>query len=171
VILTTALGFAMALGLPKLLGIDLHWGGAALTASFGIAGWVEFTLLRRGMNQRIGDTGLPGLIVRKALVLAPRLRRRRAWLKVAFPGLHRILAAVVVLGGFGLVYLGAAMLIKGPGIANPRSATASIALRVCDGRAGVELRVNLISQRLERPRANADTRGRRRGFRDGHGAA
>ncbi len=114
VILTTAFGFAMALGLPKLLGIDPHWGGAGLTVSFGIAGWVEFTLLRRGMNQRIGDTGLPGSLVAKLWSCAALAAAAALGLKLAFPTLPRILAAVVVLGGFGLVYLAAAMLIKVP---------------------------------------------------------
>jgi putative peptidoglycan lipid II flippase len=114
VTLTTALGFAMALGLPKLLGIDPHWGGAALTASFGIAGWAEYTLLRRGMNQRIGDTGLPGAFSVKLWSCAGLAAAAALGLKVAFPTLPRILAAVVVLGGFGLVYLAATMLIKVP---------------------------------------------------------
>jgi putative peptidoglycan lipid II flippase len=32
---------------------------AGLTASAGVAGWVEFVLLRRTLNRRIGRTGLP----------------------------------------------------------------------------------------------------------------
>jgi putative peptidoglycan lipid II flippase len=32
---------------------------AGLTASAGIAGWVEFLLLRRAMAARIGRTGMP----------------------------------------------------------------------------------------------------------------
>ena len=114
VILTTVFGFAMALGLPKLLGIDPHWGGAGLTVSFGIAGWVEFTLLRRGMNQRIGDTGLPASLTAKLWSCAALAAAAALGLKLAFPTLPAIVAAVVVLGGFGVVYLGAAMLIKVP---------------------------------------------------------
>ena len=78
------------------------------------AGWVEYKLLRRGMNQRIGDTGLPASLSVKLWSCAALAAAAALGLKVAFPGLHRILAAVVVLGGFGLVYLGAAMLIKVP---------------------------------------------------------
>ena len=40
-------------------GIDPKWGAAGLTASAGVAGWVEFLLLRRGLNRRIGRTGHP----------------------------------------------------------------------------------------------------------------
>ncbi len=58
VIVTTALGYLMAIPLPPVLGIDRRWGVAGLTISFGIAGWLEFALLRRALNRRIGRTGL-----------------------------------------------------------------------------------------------------------------
>ena len=47
VALTIGLGYLSALPLPRLLGIDPRWGAAGLTASAGMAGWVEFVLLRR----------------------------------------------------------------------------------------------------------------------------
>jgi putative peptidoglycan lipid II flippase len=59
VVLTTGLGYVCAIPLPRWLGIDPRWGVAGLTASAGVAGWVEFTLLRRTLNHRIGTTGLP----------------------------------------------------------------------------------------------------------------
>ncbi|MGH7604463.1 MAG: murein biosynthesis integral membrane protein MurJ [Gemmatimonadaceae bacterium] len=58
VILTTALGYFFALKLPGLLGLDPKLGAAGLTASAGIAGWVEFFLLRRELDTRIGRTRL-----------------------------------------------------------------------------------------------------------------
>ena len=59
VALTIALGFVFALLLPRWLGIDPSWGAAGLTSSAGIAGWVEFTLLRRGLADRIGIVSIP----------------------------------------------------------------------------------------------------------------
>ena len=58
VVLTTLLGYFFALVLPGLLGVDRKLGAAGLTASAGIAGWVEFYLLRREMDRRIGRTRL-----------------------------------------------------------------------------------------------------------------
>ncbi len=58
VALTTALGYVCAIPLPRLLGIPAEWGAAGLTASAGIAGWIEMLLLRRALNARIGRTGL-----------------------------------------------------------------------------------------------------------------
>src|SRR5208282_6905595 len=50
VLLTTILGYVSALPLPRLLGIAPRWGVAGLTISAGIASWVEFTLLQRGIR-------------------------------------------------------------------------------------------------------------------------
>jgi putative peptidoglycan lipid II flippase len=54
VTLTFGLGYLCALPLPRLLGLDQRWGTAGLTLSAGIAGWLEFLLLRRAMSRRIG---------------------------------------------------------------------------------------------------------------------
>jgi putative peptidoglycan lipid II flippase len=58
VILTTVLGYFFALVLPAALGLDRKLGAAGLTASAGLAGWVEFYLLRRELDKRIGRTRL-----------------------------------------------------------------------------------------------------------------
>ena len=58
VVLTTVLGYLFALVLPGLLGLDRKLGAAGLTASAGLAGWVEFYLLRRELDRRIGRTRL-----------------------------------------------------------------------------------------------------------------
>jgi putative peptidoglycan lipid II flippase len=55
----TALGWYAALHLPALLGVAPIWGAAGLTASAGVSGWIEFALLRRSFNARIGRTGVP----------------------------------------------------------------------------------------------------------------
>ncbi|HEY2012388.1 MAG TPA: murein biosynthesis integral membrane protein MurJ, partial [Bryobacteraceae bacterium] len=63
VALTAGLGYLCAIPLPPWLGIEPRWGVAGLTASAGVAGWVEFALLRRTLNRRIGSTGLPATLV------------------------------------------------------------------------------------------------------------
>ncbi len=60
VALTTLLGYLFAIPLPRLLGISQAWGAAGLTASAGLAGWVEMLLLRRGLNRRIGPDRAAG---------------------------------------------------------------------------------------------------------------
>lgn len=54
VALTIALGYFCALPLPRMLGIDHRWGVAGLTFSAGVAGWIEFAMLKRSLHTRIG---------------------------------------------------------------------------------------------------------------------
>ena len=67
VVLTVVLGYLFALPLPRLLGIDPRWGVAGLTLSAGMAGWVEFALLRRALQARIGAVGRVGFTCRTAM--------------------------------------------------------------------------------------------------------
>jgi len=104
VALTTVLGYLFALPLPVALHINPKWGVAGLTASAGIAGWIEFALLRRTLNRRIGKTGLAGLYVTK-LWLAALVAAGIGWgLKLLVGNLHPIPLAAVVLGGYGVSY-------------------------------------------------------------------
>jgi putative peptidoglycan lipid II flippase len=107
VTLTTILGYLCALPLPRLLGIDPRLGAVGLTASAGLAGWVEFLLLRHGLNQRIGSTGLP-LSRSTRLWGAAILAAGAAWaVKFAIGPHHPWIMAPAVLGPFGIAYLGA----------------------------------------------------------------
>jgi putative peptidoglycan lipid II flippase len=111
VTLTTVLGYLFALPLPRALGIDPKWGVAGLTASAGIAGWIEFALLRRSMNRRIGRTGLSGSYVVK-LWIAALLAADIGWtFKLLLGDLHPIPLAAVVLGGYGLAYFAVAFFL------------------------------------------------------------
>jgi putative peptidoglycan lipid II flippase len=65
VVLTAVLGVIAALWLPQWLGLSQKWGVAGLTASAGVAGWVEFMLLRHALAKRIGKTPLaPSFMLR-----------------------------------------------------------------------------------------------------------
>jgi putative peptidoglycan lipid II flippase len=122
VILTTALGYLAALPLPRLLGIEPRWGVAGLTISAGIASWVEFALLQRGMRARIGQVGQP----RAARVGVPYGFLAQVWiaaLLAAAParGLfyilgpnHAILKAVEVLSLYGVIFFAAGLAMKLP---------------------------------------------------------
>jgi len=106
VVLTSGLGYLFAIPLPKLLGIDAHWGVAGLTASAGIAGWVEFVLLRRTLNERIGRTGLPASLVVR-LWLAAVAAAAAAWgMKELVGPRPAILLAVLTIVPYGAVYFG-----------------------------------------------------------------
>jgi putative peptidoglycan lipid II flippase len=117
VVLTTALGWFAALPLPRLMGIEQRWGVAGLTISAGIASWVEFTLLQRGLRRRIGHVGVPpGFLVQvwiAALVSAAAGRGVLVGLRHAGHVGH-IVVAILVLGVYGVVYFAVALGLKLP---------------------------------------------------------
>ncbi|GAC1675739.1 MAG: murein biosynthesis integral membrane protein MurJ [Candidatus Acidiferrum sp.] len=105
VILTTILGYLSAIPLPHLLGIASRWGVAGLTISAGVSSWVEFALLRRSLNSRIGHTGLPSeYLVKGWSVALLAAGAGRGILFLTAEHLQRILLAAVVLGFYGGLY-------------------------------------------------------------------
>lgn len=114
VALTTALGYLFALPLPRALGIDPRWGVAGLTSSAGLAGWVEFYLLRRALNRRIGRTGLSATFVAR-LWGAALVSAAVAWgFKLAVGGRNPLIVAVLILVPYGLLYFASAWLVGVP---------------------------------------------------------
>jgi putative peptidoglycan lipid II flippase len=105
VILTTVLGYICAVYVPPMLGLEIQWGTVGLTLSAGIAGWVEFVLLRRSLNQKIGKTGLPVDFVAK-LWLAAAISAALGWaIKIAVgSSLHPVLVALLVVIPYGTTY-------------------------------------------------------------------
>jgi putative peptidoglycan lipid II flippase len=114
VALTTVLGYAFAIPLPRWLGIAPIWGAAGLTASAGIAGWVEMLLLRSTLNRRIGQTGLPAEYLVKLWASAVAGAAVSWALKLALPALHPSLAAICLLGPYGLVFFALALTLRIP---------------------------------------------------------
>ena len=105
VVFNVALGWFAALHLPRILGLEPTWGGAGLTAAAGMAAWIEFTLLSRGLAGRIGKVGVPvALLLRlwlAALVAAAAAWAVLAWLPIPGP---RPFGIVVILV-YGAAYL------------------------------------------------------------------
>ena len=111
VVLSGVLGYFFSIHLPGLLGLDSKLGAAGLTASAGIAGWIEFVLLRDSLNKRIGRTGLP-LSYTAKLWLAAMVSAAAGWgLKLLVTGWHPIPLAIVVLGGYGTCYFAVTFLL------------------------------------------------------------
>jgi putative peptidoglycan lipid II flippase len=110
--IATILGYLAAIVLPPMLGVDPMWGTAGLTSAASLGGWVELMLLRKSLNQRIGETGLPfslGLRLWSAAFLAAGV----GWgIKWALPALHPIVRAVLILLPFGAVYFGFVLVFR-----------------------------------------------------------
>jgi putative peptidoglycan lipid II flippase len=114
VVLTTGLGYLCAIPLPAFIGIDPKWGAAGLTASAGVAGWIEFALLRRTLNRRIGRTGLSLGYVTK-LWTGAAIGAVIGWaIKLAIGSPHPIVIAALVLVPYGVVYFAVTSMLKIP---------------------------------------------------------
>lgn len=134
VALTTLLGYLAAIPLPGWIGIPPRWGVAGLTASAGVASWVEFALLRHGLNRRIGQTGVPPAFL-ATLWIAAIAAAAAGWVIrfAAAPADPRI-AALAVLAPFGAAYF-----------------AITSAVRVEESRALIGRLSRLIRNRLPRP--------------------
>ena len=110
--IATILGYLAAIVLPPMLGIDPMWGTVGLTSAASLGGWVELMLLRKSLNQRIGETGLPfslGLRLWSAAFVAAAV----GWgIKSALPVMHPIVRAVLILLPFGVAYFGFALVFR-----------------------------------------------------------
>ncbi len=115
VCLTTGLGFLCALWLPGWLGINPHWGVAGLTASAGVAGWLEFSLLRHALGKRIGRTPLPPTFTATLWAVALVAGLMGYLLKSILPTTaHPVVTAVIVLSIYGGTYFGGTAMLHVP---------------------------------------------------------
>lgn len=105
--LGASLSFFLATKIPSLLGIDAQWGTAFMTLSSGIAGWCEYTLLRKTLNKIIGSSG-PGFKTVIMLYSAAISAAICGWgvkLLIGVIGpVHPAIAGVAILGVYGVVY-------------------------------------------------------------------
>ena len=123
VLLTAGLGVFGALYLPGLLHLPARFGALGLTGSAGIAGWIEFALLRRRLAERIGECRLPKGLLPRLWASAALAVGVGFVAKMALPAVHPIWRAIVVLGLFGAVYLGFTL---GLGVSEARQALARV---------------------------------------------
>lgn len=107
----------VGLGLPNLPEIDLGMGAVGLTASAGLAGWLEFMLLKRALSRRIGESSVAlGYQARLWALALGAAAAALAFARVAHAPLERIgvtrlhhsLEPLIVIGVFGVFYLAAA---------------------------------------------------------------
>ncbi len=113
VTLTFILGYLCAIPLPPALGLAPRWGVVGLTASAGVVSWIEYGMLRRELNRRIGWTGIDWRYLARlwAMALAAGAAAIATWRVV---GSHGRIAALAVIFVFGVVYLGLAAIARDP---------------------------------------------------------
>jgi len=127
VLLTGALGVICSMFLPHWLGVDQKWGVAGLTASAGVAGWVEFALLRHGLNQRIGKTGLTPSFTIRLWSIALSAGAVSYFIKEGLGVAHPLSLACVTLPVYGVLYFAGTALL---GVTESRNTIASVTRRL-----------------------------------------
>jgi putative peptidoglycan lipid II flippase len=115
VLLGTMAGYLAARHGPALLGVEARWGAVGLTLAASLAGWLEYALLRRSLERRIGR--LASRPAEEAILLAAALAATAvAWAVLTaiggWPG--PVLRAGLVLGAFGVSYLGLTWILRVP---------------------------------------------------------
>lgn len=115
VALSTALGWAAALALPRALGVDPLWGVAGLAAASGLAGWVELAMLRGALGRRVGDIARSGMRLPR-LAVAAGVGAAAAWgVRMLLEGRAPLrVEAVLAIGAFGVTYFAASWLLGIP---------------------------------------------------------
>ncbi len=106
VTVATLLGGLFGFYLPGWLNLDQFWGTPGLTLSAGLAGWLELFFLKKFLNRKIGETGLPNVFLFKMWSISifsavPATLLGRFILDVE---LHIILRAALVLSVFGAAF-------------------------------------------------------------------
>ncbi|MDF1502642.1 murein biosynthesis integral membrane protein MurJ, partial [Roseisolibacter sp. H3M3-2] len=110
--LNLVLGYLAARHLPRIVGLDPRWGTVGLTASAGLVGWLEFSLLRAALTRRVGAVRIPPAATAKLWDAAARSAPASWGAKLAVgavgvpaTGPGRLAVAAVVCGTFGAAYL------------------------------------------------------------------
>jgi len=112
VVIAVGLGLFGALKLPGMIGTAKIYGTVGLTAASGIAGWVEFILLKRSLEKRIGQIQVAVQSQNRVWIAALLAGVMAFALKIALTDLDRpILVGGLVLGFFGVVYFIAGALL------------------------------------------------------------
>lgn len=115
VTLTFGLGYFCAMPLPRMLGLDQRWATAGLTASAGVASWLEYLLLRRALQRAIGPTP------------SGQSRAMRLWLvaivsAIAAFGIKRLVVPAIAMSGIQRVLPFNTALLVGPLVLLPYGA-------------------------------------------------
>lgn len=105
VLLTLVLGYGFALPLPRLLHLSASWGVAGLTLSAGMAGWVEFALLRRGLVRRIGEMPSQGGRLARLWFASAIAAAVGFLVKLGLPGNRPVVTGLLVMLIFGGLYV------------------------------------------------------------------
>ena len=110
--ISVVLGLILAVWLPRALDMDRRLGAVGLTLAGGIAGWVEYALLRHGLGRRIGHVPVELNHLMKLIAIAAVAAAAAGWMRPLLIGeTEPLVLALAIVPVFGVVYLGLAWLL------------------------------------------------------------
>jgi putative peptidoglycan lipid II flippase len=112
VILGMVTGALLALYVPSSLGIAARWGAAGITVASGLAGWVEYALLRSALRARLGIRPRMTRFILSLWAVAVVSAAVALGVKLLMPVAHPWLMAGLVLGTFGVAYIAITALVR-----------------------------------------------------------
>lgn len=115
-LLTFVAGWALVFPIREAAGYAPVWGAFGLTASAGVAAWVEFEILRRQLKKRIGAVPIPHKLVIVTTIIAAVAGAAAYGVGTLLQQQHLRLwvAGPITIGVYGAIYIGAAMMLKIP---------------------------------------------------------
>lgn len=112
--LNALLGYLVVFHLRNYFGWPAVYSIAGLTAASGLAGWVEFLLIRRALFKRIGPFGVSFITMTRLWATAILAGAAAYGLNYVLPKDHPLIYGVVVIAVYGVLYLGSNLLFKAP---------------------------------------------------------
>jgi putative peptidoglycan lipid II flippase len=115
-LLTFVAGWALVFPIREAAGYAPVWGAFGLTASAGVAAWVEFEILRRQLKKRIGAVPIPHKLVILTTSIAAVAGAAAYGVGTLLQQQHLRLwvAGPITIGVYGAIYIGVAMMLKIP---------------------------------------------------------
>ena len=115
VIIAAVLSFTLSVKVPPLLGLEAVYGTAGLTLASGIAGWIEFYLLKRTLTVIIGPFNMKKTLMIKLWASAVSGIAAGWGIKIFLKSaghFHPVVNAVFILGIFGIIYIALTFLMR-----------------------------------------------------------
>jgi putative peptidoglycan lipid II flippase len=114
VVVGTVLGYVLAIHLIPATGVSALWGAAGLTLASGVAASLELMFLRRGINRRIGTTGLAKDFTIRLWTSACAGAAAGWIVKLILPPLHPLVIGACVLPAYAATYAAMTMALGVP---------------------------------------------------------
>lgn len=112
VLITGIAGYVLAVPVREALGWSEVTGAAALTASAGVAGWIEFMLLRSALSRTLGSFSVGVKLLAQLWMIAIISGIIAVVIKLSLPALYPALGGGIILASYGVIFVALTMFLN-----------------------------------------------------------